>query len=75
MPIKQYKPTSPGRRDASGYTFSEITKDTPEKSLVGSESKYNLPGFIWRTDRPKLGRNLSVVALPFENSGRAGVGK
>lgn len=36
MPIKQYKPTSPGRRNASGYTFSEITKDTPEKSLVVS---------------------------------------
>lgn len=36
MPIKQYKPTSPGRRSASGYTFSEITKDTPEKSLVVS---------------------------------------
>ncbi len=36
MPIKQYRPTSPGRRSASGYTFSEITKDTPEKSLVVS---------------------------------------
>jgi lipopolysaccharide export system protein LptA len=48
---------------------------TPEKSLVGLESKYNLPGFILRTDRPRLGRNLSVVALPFENTERAGVGK
>jgi lipopolysaccharide export system protein LptA len=47
----------------------------PEKSLAGSESKYNLPGFIWRTDRPRLRRNLSVVALPFENNGRARVGK
>jgi len=36
MPIKQYKPTSPGRRNASGYTFTEITKDKPEKSLVVS---------------------------------------
>ncbi|KKL53790.1 hypothetical protein LCGC14_2271870, partial [marine sediment metagenome] len=26
MGIKQYKPTSPGRRGASGYTFDEITK-------------------------------------------------
>ena len=26
MPIKQFKPTSPGRRDASGMTFTEITK-------------------------------------------------
>ena len=34
MPIKKYKPTSPGRRWASGYTFEEITKDTPEKRLT-----------------------------------------
>ena len=39
MPIKQFKPTSPGRRDASGYTFSEITKSTPERSLVESLRK------------------------------------
>jgi large subunit ribosomal protein L2 len=34
MPIKKYKPTSPGRRGMSGYTFEEITKDKPEKSLL-----------------------------------------
>ena len=34
MGIKQYKPTSPGRRGATGYTFEEITKRKPEKSLV-----------------------------------------
>ena len=34
MGIKQYKPTSPGRRGASGYTFEEITKKKPEKSLM-----------------------------------------
>ena len=34
MGIKHYKPTSPGRRVASGYDFSEITKTTPEKSLT-----------------------------------------
>lgn len=33
MGIKQYKPTSPGRRGATGYTFEEITKRKPEKSL------------------------------------------
>lgn len=41
MPIKQYKPTSPGRRNASGQTFSEITKSTPEKSLTVSLKKRN----------------------------------
>ena len=34
MGIKQYKPTSPGRRGATGQTFEEITKHKPEKALV-----------------------------------------
>ena len=34
MPVKQYKPTSPGRRGMSGFTFEEITKKRPEKSLL-----------------------------------------
>ena len=36
MPIKQFKPTSPGRRGASGYTYEELTKKRPEKSLTVS---------------------------------------
>jgi len=32
--IKQYKPTSPGRRGASGHSFDELTRAKPEKSLV-----------------------------------------
>lgn len=39
MPIKQFKPTSAGRRGASGYTFSEITKSTPEKALTVSKNQ------------------------------------
>ncbi len=34
MPVRQYSPTSPGRRNASGYSFAEITKKEPEKSLT-----------------------------------------
>ena len=34
MPIKVYKPTSPGRRISSVDAFSDITKSEPEKSLV-----------------------------------------
>jgi large subunit ribosomal protein L2 len=34
MPIKYYKPTSPGRRGMSASTFEEITRDRPERSLV-----------------------------------------
>lgn len=34
MGIKKYKPTTPTRRWQTGYTFDEITKDKPEKSLT-----------------------------------------
>ena len=34
MGIKTYNPTSPGRRGMTGYTFEEITKTKPEKSLI-----------------------------------------
>src|SRR5690606_16424209 len=34
MPVKKYKPTSAGRRGMTVSTFSEITKKTPEKSLL-----------------------------------------
>ncbi|MCC6382344.1 MAG: 50S ribosomal protein L2 [Dehalococcoidia bacterium] len=39
MAIKQFKPTSPGRRNASGHSFQEITKSRPEKSLTESLKK------------------------------------
>jgi large subunit ribosomal protein L2 len=34
MPIRKYKPTSPGRRMMSVSTFEEITKKEPEKNLI-----------------------------------------
>ncbi len=34
MPLKLYRPTSPGRRGMSVSTFEELTKKRPEKSLV-----------------------------------------
>jgi large subunit ribosomal protein L2 len=34
MPIRKLKPTSPGTRFASYHSFDEITKSTPEKSLL-----------------------------------------
>lgn len=34
MPIKVYKPTSAGRRDMTGFSFEEITKTRPERSLT-----------------------------------------
>ena len=34
MPVRIYKPTSPGRRKSSVSDFSELTKKKPEKSLI-----------------------------------------
>ena len=39
MPLKQYRPTSPGRRGMSGASFEEITKSKPEKSLLSPLKK------------------------------------
>lgn len=36
MAVKKYKPVTPGQRGMTGYTFEEITKDTPERSLIVS---------------------------------------
>jgi large subunit ribosomal protein L2 len=35
MPIRKYKPTTPGRRGAGVSDFSEISRKGPEKSLTG----------------------------------------
>jgi large subunit ribosomal protein L2 len=40
MPIKFYKPTSPGRRDMSVSAFDEITRSRPEKSLLRPLKKH-----------------------------------
>jgi len=42
MPIKKFKPTTPTRRYHSVNAFEEITKSTPEKSLL--EKKHNKKG-------------------------------
>jgi large subunit ribosomal protein L2 len=34
MAVKKYKPITPGTRGMTGYTFEEITKSKPERSLV-----------------------------------------
>lgn len=39
MPVKTYKPTSPGRRGMTGSTFEEITSTEPERSLLQSLRK------------------------------------
>jgi large subunit ribosomal protein L2 len=39
MPVKTYNPTSPGRRFQTTSTFEEVTRSTPEKSLVVKTSQ------------------------------------
>jgi len=39
MAIKVYKPTTPSRRGMSGYSFEEISRSKPEKSLLAPLSK------------------------------------
>lgn len=46
MAVKKYKPTSAGRRDMTGHSFEEITKDKPHKPLT-------------RALRKRAGRNHS----------------
>ena len=39
MGIRTYNPYTPSRRNMTGSDFSEVTKKTPEKSLVSSKKK------------------------------------
>jgi large subunit ribosomal protein L2 len=41
MPVRKYRPTSPGRRNMSVSTYQEITKKKPEKSLVEPLKKHS----------------------------------
>ena len=41
MAVKIYKPTTPGRRQMSVPSFDEVTKSTPEKSLLTVKKKFS----------------------------------
>ena len=57
MPVKVYKPTSPGRRNASVSDFREITRGKPERSLI--EGRANKSG----------GRNVYGRITTFQRGG------
>lgn len=40
MAIKVYKPITPGLRNMTGYTFEEITKSKPERSLIYIKTQF-----------------------------------
>jgi len=57
MALKIYRPTSPGRRGMTGYSFDEITKKKPEKSLLISKKE-------------KAGRNFrGIITVRHRGSG------
>jgi large subunit ribosomal protein L2 len=41
MPVKKYKPTSPGRRFVTTIDFSDLSKVEPEKSLIEVRKKHS----------------------------------
>ena len=41
MAVMKYKPTTPSRRNMSAPSFDEVTKSTPEKSLVVTKKKHS----------------------------------
>ena len=40
MAVKQYKPTTPSRRNMTSPSFDEVTKFSPEKSLIAKKKKH-----------------------------------
>ncbi len=73
MALKQYRPTSPGRRQMTGYDFAEITKSKPEKALLRKLTKsggHNVNGRY--TARRKSGghkRRYRVVDFARDKAG------
>ena len=58
MPIKKYKPTSPGRRQMTVLTFEELTGDKPERSLL-------------EPNRKKAGRNnMGRISVRHQGGGQ-----
>ncbi len=57
MPVKVYKPTSPGRRNMSVSSFDEITRGKPERSLL--QGRVNKSG----------GRNVNGRITTFQRGG------
>ena len=62
MAVKKYKPTTPGQRGMTGYTFEEITKSTPERSLTVSLGRHGGRNSYGRvTVRHRGGGNRRMV--------------
>ena len=73
MGVKKYKPVTPGQRGMTGYSFEEITKSTPERSLITALRKSGGRNFYGRvTVRHRGGghrRNLRLVDFKRDKRG------
>jgi large subunit ribosomal protein L2 len=62
MAVKKYKPTTPGQRGMTGYTFEEITKSSPERALTVSLGRHGGRNSYGRvTVRHRGGGNRRLV--------------
>ncbi len=64
MAVKKYKPVTPSMRGMTGYTFEEITKTKPERSLLLPRQKHggrNVYGRI--TVRHQGGGNRQQIRI------------
>ncbi len=74
MPVKKYRPTSPGRRFVTTIDFSELSKVEPERSLVEVRKKHsgrNFNGHI--TVRHKGGGTRKLYRLIDFKRGKDGI--
>ena len=75
MPVKQYKPTSPGRRGMTGFTFEEVSKKRPEKSLLAplkSNAGRGNQGRISVRHRGGTKRRLRIIDFKRDKTGVPG---
>ncbi len=64
MAVKVYKPVTPGLRGMTGYTFEEITKSKPERSLIEIRKKHSGRNSYGRiTVRHQGGGNRQFIRL------------
>ncbi len=64
MAVKVYKPVTPGQRGMTGYTFEEITKTEPERSLLAPMKKFAGRNNIGRvTVRHRGGGNRQFIRI------------
>lgn len=64
MAIKVYKPITPGQRNMTGYSFEEITKSRPERSLLVLRTKHSGRNSYGRiTVRHQGGGNRRFIRL------------